>query len=123
MSLTVVTVIHDSAPHLRALLASLDAQPEHRLVVVDTGSADDGAAIARQAGAELVDLPDNPGFGAANNAGLQRATGDVIALLNPDIVLVPGALDALARAARATDALHVPRLRNPDGSPDRKSVV
>lgn len=116
MSVTVVTVIHDSAGHLRRLIASLEAS-DLQLVVVDTGSTDDGAAIARDAGAQLVDLPDNPGFGAANNAGVELATSDVTALLNPDVVLAPGALDHLAGAARAEDALHVPRLRNLDGSP------
>lgn len=116
MSVSVVTVIHDSADHLRRLIGSLDA-PDHQLIVVDTGSTDDGAAFAHEAGAALVDLPHNPGFGAANNAGLELATSDVTALLNPDIVLVPGALETLARAAREANALHVPRLRNPDGSP------
>lgn len=115
MSLTVLTVIHDSRAHLERLLASIDAPAQ--LVVVDTGSTDGGATVARAAGAELVDLPHNPGFGAANNAGLTQATGDVTALLNPDIVLAPGALERLTRAAHEHDALHAPRLRNSDGSP------
>jgi GT2 family glycosyltransferase len=114
MSLTVLTVIHNSAKHLPSLLTSLDARCQ--IVVVDTGSTDDGPQQAQAAGALVVDRPDNPGFGAANNAGLAHATGAVTALLNPDIVLVPGALAALAGAAAHEDALHVPRLRNPDGS-------
>jgi N-acetylglucosaminyl-diphospho-decaprenol L-rhamnosyltransferase len=116
VSVTVLTVIHDSADHLRRLLASLDTR-DHQLIVVDTGSSDDGAAVARAAGAEIVDLPHNPGFGAANNAGLEHASGEITALLNPDIVLTPGALDKLSRAAHERNALHVPRLLNPDGSP------
>lgn len=115
MSLTVVTVIHRSAEHLPRLLASLDVAAQ--LIVADTGPPDEGAAVARSAGAELLELPHNPGFGAANNAAIARATGDVTALLNPDVVLEPGALDALAEAARRRDGLHVPRLRNADGSP------
>lgn len=118
MSFTVLTVIHDSARELRGLLASLDAHLPHpaQVVVVDTGSTDDGAAVARAAGATVVDLPHNPGFGAANNAGLDRAERDVTALLNPDIELRDGGIQALAAAARAADALHVPRLLNTDGS-------
>ena len=118
MTLSVVCVIHDSAPHLRRLLASLGAQlsPAPQLVVVDTGSRDDGAGLARAAGATLVDLPHNPGFGAANNAGLERVTGAVTALLNPDVVLRDGGLGELALVASRHDALHVPRLLNPDGS-------
>jgi GT2 family glycosyltransferase len=113
MTLTVVTVIHDSAQHLRALLTSL---PDGlRVIVVDTGSTDDGATIATEAGAELVALQGNPGFGAANNAGVERAAGDVVALLNPDVIAGEGLL-RLAERARDQDALHIPRLRNPDGS-------
>lgn len=117
MSLTVVTVLHDSAPELRRLLAGLERHvPGAQLVVADTGSRDDGVAVARAAGAEIVDLPDNPGFGAANNAALARAHHDVVALLNPDVELPDAGLLALAAAARGHDALHVPRLRDPDGS-------
>ena len=75
MTFTAVVVIHDSEPELRALLDSLARQlPEPpQLVVVDTGSRDRGAALARERGAEVASLPDNPGFGPATNAGVERA--------------------------------------------------
>jgi N-acetylglucosaminyl-diphospho-decaprenol L-rhamnosyltransferase len=115
--LTVVTVVHDSAAELALLLDSLarhlgDAPPQ--VVVVDSGSADDGAALAGEAGAEVVRLEGNPGFGAANNAGVARATGDVVALLNPDVELLDAGLLRLADRARADGALHVPRLTGHD---------
>lgn len=118
MTLSVVTVIHDSACDLTRLLASIDAcLPERpQVVVADSGSSDDGARRAADWGAEVVALPDNPGFGPANNAGVARAGGDVVALLNPDVVLLDAGLLVLAEAARATDALHAPRLLNADGS-------
>ena len=49
MSFSVVVVLHDSAAELRALLASIDAHLPARpqLIVVDSGSTDDGAARAR----------------------------------------------------------------------------
>lgn len=118
MSLSVVTVLHDSAADLERLLASLDAHLPERpeVIAVDSGSADDGADRARRWGADVVDLPDNPGFGAANNAGVARAHHEIVALLNPDVVLLDDGLLALAAAARAADALHAPRLLNADGS-------
>ena len=124
MTFTAVVVLHDSEPELRALLDSLDrhlaAPPQ--LVVVDSGSSDGGAALARAHGAEVIELPDNPGFGAASNAGVAAARHDVAVLLNPDCELVDGSLAALAALARAhPHALHAPRLLNPDGSVQRSA--
>ena len=114
----VVTVIHDSAPELQRLLESIDrhARDETRVIVVDTGSTDDGPERAREWAAEVVELPDNPGFGAANNAGVARAQHDVTALLNPDVELLDDGLVRLVERARRSHALHAPRLLNADGS-------
>jgi GT2 family glycosyltransferase len=124
MTFTAVVVLHDSEPELRALLDSLDrhlAEPP-QLVVVDSGSSDGGAALARARGAEVIELPDNPGFGAASNAGVAAARHDATVLLNPDCELVDGSLAALAALARAhPQALHAPRLLNPDGSVQRSA--
>ena len=124
MSFAAVVVLHDSEPELRALLDSIDRHLVERpqLVVVDSGSSDGGAALARERGAEVVELPGNPGFGAACNAGLARARQDVAVLLNPDCVLLDHSLPALAALARAHPrALHAPRLLNPDGSVQRSA--
>jgi GT2 family glycosyltransferase len=117
-SFDVVTVIHDSADHVVRLLESLDrhAPGQARVVVVDTGSVDDGAERAREWAAEVIELPDNPGFGAANNAGLAVARHDVTALLNPDVELLDDGLPRLVDRARQTTALLAPRLLNPDGT-------
>jgi len=115
---SVVVVLHGSAVHLRRLLDSVDRHLGQRpqLIAVDTGSTDGGAELAAARGCEVVVLDGNPGFGAANNAGLERARHDVTALLNPDVQLLDaGLLDLVARA-RQTDALHVPRLLNLDGT-------
>jgi N-acetylglucosaminyl-diphospho-decaprenol L-rhamnosyltransferase len=121
---TAVVVLHDSEPELRVLLDSLGrhlAEPP-QLVVVDSGSSDGGAVLARSRGAEVIDLPDNPGFGAASNAGLARARHDVTVLLNPDCELIDGSLAGLVAVARAhPDALHAPRLLNGDGSVQRSA--
>jgi len=119
-----IVVLHRSAPELAALLASLarHGAPD-RLVVADAGPDDGGAALARDAGAEVVALPGDPGFGVANNAALARIREPVTVLINPDCELVDaGSLPALvAAAAAAPRALHVPRLLNTDGSPQRSA--
>ncbi len=121
MPFTVVVVIHDSAPDLAQLLESIarHLDPPPALVVVDSGSRDEGAELARQAGAEVIELDGNPGFGPANNVGVARARTEVCALVNPDVELHDDGLARLALAADGTEALLVPRLLNPDGTVQR----
>lgn len=124
VGVSIVVVLHESAPTLGGLLASLHryGPPGGQLVVVDTRSTDDGPALARAAGAEVVELGGNPGFGAANNAGLARARHPVTVLLNPDCELLDGSLTRLARhAAEARPSLHVPRLLAANGSVQRSA--
>ena len=123
MSFSIVTVLHDSGPELAALLPTLERHAgDAQLIVVDTGSRDDGPGRALDHGAELVELPDNPGFGAANNAGIARARHDVTVLLNPDTELADDSLRELVAHARTRRrALHAPRLLERDGSVQRSA--
>jgi N-acetylglucosaminyl-diphospho-decaprenol L-rhamnosyltransferase len=114
----VVTVIHDSEAELRGLLDSMDRHlhPRPRVVVVDSGSSDGGPALARDRGAEVIELGGNLGFGAGCNAGIAQVQEPVTALVNPDVELLDDGLARLADLAAAREALVVPRLLNADGS-------
>lgn len=122
-SLSIVVVSHDSAPELSCLIrsvrAGLGTEPE--LIVVDTASADESVDVARSAGAEVLELDQNPGFGPANNVGLSRAGGTVTALLNPDVELLDDGLLRLAELAGERPALLVPRLVAGDGRVERSA--
>ena len=114
----IVTVIHDSEPELPLLLDSVGLLPEPRprVIVVDSGSSDGGPALAEERGAEVFALDGNRGFGTGCNAGIERVTEPVTALVNPDVELLDDGLARLAEAARAGGALLAPRLLNADGS-------
>jgi N-acetylglucosaminyl-diphospho-decaprenol L-rhamnosyltransferase len=114
----IVTVIHDSAPDLALLLDSVERHldPVPPVVVVDSGSSDGGADLARERGARVIALDGNRGFGAGCNAGLELAEEPVTALVNPDVELLDGGLAGLADDAAKRDALFAPRLLNTDGS-------
>jgi GT2 family glycosyltransferase len=118
-----VCVIHNSERYLGALFDSLDRHvaPAPEVVVVDTGSRDRGAEIARERGATVINRPENPGFGTANNAGLAHIRTEVCVLLNPDVELLDGGLLRLVELARRHRALLAPRLLNPDGSFQRSA--
>jgi glycosyltransferase involved in cell wall biosynthesis len=67
----------------------LDRMPRgHRAIVVDNGSRDGSAALARAFGAHLVAEP-RRGFGAACLAGLRAATADVVCFMDADASLDP----------------------------------
>jgi len=114
----IVTVIHDSEPELPGLLDSIALLPEPRprVIVVDSGSADGGPALAAGRGAEVIALDGNRGFGAGCNAGIERVTEPVTAFVNPDVELLDEGLARLAGDAAAGGALLAPRLLNADGS-------
>ncbi len=73
----------------------LDRMPAgYRPIVVDNGSTDATAAIARVAGALVVEEPVK-GFGSACWAGLRAATDDVVCFMDCDASLDPAALPLL----------------------------
>lgn len=118
MTFAVVTVLHRSAPELAQLRASIDAHlPGTRMVAVDTAEEDGAAALADV----LVARRDNPGFGAATNAGLEHVPEPATVLLNPDTEVRDDGLRRLVALTKAHDALFVPRLIRPDGSQERSA--
>ncbi|WP_438306042.1 glycosyltransferase family 2 protein [Streptomyces sp. HUAS TT11] len=66
-----------------------------RAIVVDNGSTDGSADIARALGAHVVHEP-RRGFGAACHAGLTAATADVVCFCDCDASLDPALLPAIA---------------------------
>ena len=62
--------------------------PGHRPIVVDNGSRDRSAAIARAHGALVVSEPTR-GFGAACWTGLRAATAEVVCFMDADASLDP----------------------------------
>lgn len=140
LPLGVVTVTYSPGRHLRALVDSLPAAASSGtvLVMADNGSTDgapeaevDRAAAEGRSGRAgdvvLLRTGGNLGYGRAANAGIRelaamrdegRIRGDVVLLVNPDVVFAPGAIDALLDcAARNPRAGAVgPLIREADGS-------
>ena len=116
-SLVAIVVAHDSADVLPSCLAALAGQ-HVPAIVVDNASRDASAAVAEAAGAQVIRNARNEGYGRANNRGVRAAeTAEYVLIVNPDVILRPGAVDALLEAARSwPDAgLLAPRLVEPDG--------
>ncbi len=109
MSLSVVVITRNEAANLRDCLQSVAFADE--VVVVDNGSTDGTAAIARDCGARVLETADWPGFGLENRA-LALATCDWVLSLDADERVTPE-LGAQIRAAMATadvSSYDIPRL-------------
>src|SRR5262245_57534014 len=108
MTLSIILVSFNAASDLERCLASLHAAPpatSHDVVVVDNGSTDGSAAVARRwADVRVIDVGSNSGFARANNIGIRETRGDAILMLNSDTIVPAGAID------RLVDELE----RNPD---------
>src|SRR5512141_2678204 len=70
------------------------------IAVVNSADASEARALESAAGRVLVPGR-NLGYAGGLNAGAKVAVGDVLVLSNPDVLVRPGTLAALAAAARA----------------------
>lgn len=78
---------------IAALRHELPADSE--ILAFDNHSLDDSARIARDSGAWVQRHDSNIGFAAGMNRLATRADRDVLLLVNPDVFVRPGALEAL----------------------------
>lgn len=101
----VVPVYNDPAgvgETLDALVAQTYPRDRHEVLAVDNGSTDDTRAVIREFAADhdhvhLVVEDEVQGAYAARNAGIERATGEVLAFLDADVTVPDGWLaDAVA---------------------------
>lgn len=87
--MTVVALVpaRDEAACVAATVAGLlSISNVDRVIVIDDGSSDDTADLARRAGAEVLRLESGRGKGAALQVGLQRAGyADALLLIDADV--------------------------------------
>lgn len=85
MTFSIITPTFNSSTTLADTCRSVQAQQGVKIehIVQDGGSQDDTVTIARKHQADCQSQPDN-GLYDAMNTGIQRATGDIIGILNSD---------------------------------------
>ena len=117
-AMSVVVCACNGGDTLRWCLEGMDGldYPDYEVIVVDDGSSDDTAAIARECGYPAISTP-NRGLSSARNTGLEKANGEIVAYIDCDARPDRDWLRYLAAAFRATDHAGIggPNLPPPDG--------
>lgn len=110
---------------LDALASVYNAPPSFpfEVFVIDNASRDGSAAAVAEAfpQATLIANSDNKGYAEGNNQGMERARGEYVLLLNPDVILPAGGLEravAFMESREKCGALGVKQV-HPDGSLQR----
>ncbi len=109
MDCSIVIATKDRERYLERALASLERQvgaPSFEVVVVDNGSSDGTAAVARRY-AERLQLQyvneSEPNRGKARNRGVASASGEYLLFCDDDVQAPPGWVAAHAAAHRGGD--------------------
>lgn len=85
MSLSIVIPAKNEAEAIGKVVGlARERYPDAEIIVVDDGSTDETAEIARTTGAQVIRHPESLGNGAAVKAGARAATGDIIAFMDGD---------------------------------------
>ena len=88
---SVIVPVHNGGRFLAAALSSIHEQDHDpvEVIVIDDGSTDESLEIARSFPDTACISQEQAGPAAARNAGIRRATGDLISFLDVDDILHP----------------------------------
>ena len=84
---SVIIPAHSESRTIRGVIEPMLGHPlVSEVIVVDDASSDDTAAVAREAGATVISMPENGGKAAAMSLGVAAARSDVVFFSDADIV-------------------------------------
>jgi len=94
---SVIIVTYNSEEHIASCLKALAGETEWQIILIDNASVDSTIQRARESGVNLriVSNHANVGFAAALNQGAKMASGEVLLVLNPDVIITAGSLSKL----------------------------
>jgi GT2 family glycosyltransferase len=97
LDVSIIIVNWNTVDILRGCLFSVYLQTHdisYELIVIDNASSDGSAEMVKQEFPQvtLIANSKNRGFAAANNQGMQIAIGCYVLLLNPDTIILDGAI-------------------------------
>lgn len=109
--ISVIIPAYNASAFLEECLQSVLAQTPPggaEVIVIDDGSTDNTAEIARGCEGVRVISTTNRGVSAARNEGIAQASGEWVTFVDADDCLLPGAFDTFSKSLRGSNAdIHV----------------
>jgi len=102
LSVSAIIPVHNGARDLVQCLKALQSSraPVQECIVVDDGSTDDSAAVARLAGATVLSTGRRVGPAAARNLGARAASGDLLFFTDADVTVHADTIEQLVDSLR-----------------------
>lgn len=109
LSASVVICTRDRPIELQTCLSSLPNQsyPPREIIVVDNASSDGRTRDVALAAGVIYIREDRPGLDVARNTGARRATSEIVAYTDDDVILNPGWLERLVAGFEAPNVAAV----------------
>jgi len=99
MDVSVIIVSYNTVKLLDECIISIKSQTsvEFEIIVIDNNSTDNTLEMLTAKHADVIRIENNKnsGFASANNQGIEIAKGKYLFLLNPDTLVLDGAVDKL----------------------------
>jgi GT2 family glycosyltransferase len=108
--LSLIIVSYQVRDALKRCLASLQEATrglDAEIIVVDNASSDGTGPMVRDdfPAVQFIPLPDNIGYGRANNLAIRKSQAAYVLLLNPDTEVPPGTIEPLLAVLEADPRL------------------
>lgn len=120
---SLITVNYKTPHFIRHLLQGVEEAKLNfpfEYFLVDNDSRDQTVSMVKEKfpWAKVIASKKNIGFGGGNNLAIKQAKGEYVLLMNPDLTLFPGELEAWIDWMDANPDVGIsgPRIVNPDGS-------
>ncbi len=85
LKVSVIIPAFNEALSIRGLVSKIRTlYPDFEIIVINDGSSDNTAAVAKGAGARVFSHPYNIGNGAAIKSGIREATGEILVFIDGD---------------------------------------
>jgi glycosyltransferase involved in cell wall biosynthesis len=121
---SVIMPVWNGAHFLERALGALQRSSfrDFEIIVVDDGSDDQSALVARKMGAQVLSSGVRQGVGAARNFGVQSARGSILAFVDADVAVHEDALEKIVKLLVEDESLSAVYGRYDDVPADQSTV-